>query len=271
MLSAENIIRAIEEMGYCRIPNAVDPSVVSEALTRVRNDYDQFKDHVSPNVPFLNVGQPTLYNLQNKDMFYLDLLFNQPEIEKVLMHFLNDQWFKQIPADQPNYILRSYIARSSNTQMPLHIDSFAPYLGDHVFVMQYSLILEDQSPENGCTVVVPKSHICGEYATQDQFKNAVPIESNAGDIVMWDSRLWHGTTANNSKGTRWAIISTFCRWWMKQHWNVPEGLPQEFYDTLSDKKKAVLGFCSISHRDEMAGIDLKCGYDGLPSSVANHQ
>ena len=260
-------VQQLETVGYCRIPAVYSKERMQDALERVDRYYSASKDGISEKVPFLNIGQPTLYNLQNKDAFFLELLFEPKMIEEILVHFLNDQWFKQIPQSDPNYILRSFIARSSNTQLPMHLDSFIPYLGSHVFIMQYSIILQAQSEENGCTVVVPGSHHSGEYTTQEAFVDAVPIESEVGDVVMWDSRLWHGTTENRSDATRWAIVATFCRWWLKQHWQTTRSMPQEIFDTLAPREKAVLGFCSIPHFDESAGIDLKSSYEDLPPSV----
>ncbi|MFW6027497.1 MAG: phytanoyl-CoA dioxygenase family protein, partial [bacterium] len=177
----------------------------------------------------------------------------------------------QIPRNEPNYLLRSFIARSSNKKLPMHLDSFVPYLGNHVIIMQASIVLEDQSAANGCTVVVPGSHLYGRYTTQDAFREAVPVESKAGDIVIWDSRLWHGTTENRSGKTRWAMVGTFCRWWMKQHWNITQNLPQEIYEQLTDSQRAILGFCSIPARDETTGIDLKRGYDDLLPEVSAYR
>lgn len=257
----------LETVGYCRIPSVYSPDCMREALKRVNQYYEATKNEISDKVPFLNIGQPTLYNLQNKDPFFLEVLFEPKVIQEILIHFLNDPWFKQIPKGDPNYILRSFIARSSNAELPMHLDSFIPYLGSHVFIMQYSIILEAQNEENGCTVVVPGSHHSGEYTTQEARADAVPIESEVGDVVMWDSRLWHGTTENQSSSTRWAIVATFCRWWMKQHWQTTRSMPQEIFDTLAPQEKAVLGFCSIPHFDESAGIDIKSSYEQLPSSV----
>ena len=80
-----------------------------------------------------------------------------------------------------------------------------------------------------------------------------------------------GTSELVSSGeTRWAIIGTFCRWWMKQHWNVTGNLPDGIYRQLTPSQKAVLGFCSRPHEDETCGIDLKCGYDALPESLQHH-
>ncbi len=260
-------MQQLETVGYCRIPSVYSPDRMREALKRVNHYYEATKNEISDKVPFLNIGQPTLYNLQNKDPFFLELLFEPKMIQEILIHFLNDQWFSQIPKGDPNYILRSFIARSSNAELPMHLDSFIPYLGSHVFIMQYSIILEAQNEENGCTVVVPGSHHSGEYTTQEARADAVPIESEVGDLVMWDSRLWHGTTENQSSSTRWAIVATFCRWWMKQHWQTTRSMPQEIFDTLTPQEKAVLGFCSIPHFDESAGIDIKSSYEQLPPSV----
>ncbi|HEV3473271.1 MAG TPA: phytanoyl-CoA dioxygenase family protein, partial [Actinomycetota bacterium] len=220
---------------------------------------------------FLNRDQPTVYSLQSKEIFFLDVLFEADVLQAVLTHFLNDRWYKQIPEGEPNYILRSYIARSSNKKLPMHIDSFVPYQGAHPFIMQCSIILEDQSAENGCTIVVPGSHLSGEYTTQEAASRAIPLESEKGDVVIWDSRLWHGTTENASGATRWAMIATYCRWWVKQHFNIPYTLPQDIYAQLTDSQKAVLGFCSIPPLDETERIDLKSGYDALLPDVSMYR
>ncbi len=267
MSSLDSAIQQLEDVGYCRLQQVFDADRVADALQRIQNWYEKSKNNSSVRVPFLNIDQPTVYSLQNRESFFLNLLFEPKILQDILIHFLNDRWFKQIPQDEPNYILRSFIARSSNKVLPMHLDSFVPYLGSHVIIMQLSIILQDQNAENGCTLVVPKSHLSGEYATQESFEDAVPIESKAGDVVIWDSRLWHGTKENRTTDTRWAIIATFCRWWMKQQWNVPRKLPDEIYQQLTDSQKAVLGFCSFPYDDETDGIDMKRGYDDLQANL----
>ena len=270
-ITAEDIIQQIEKNGYCKIPQVYSPEQVQKALTLAIEWKERAEQSLSDNVPFLNRNQPMVYNLQNKDFYFLELLFEPPFLQQALIHFLNDMWFKQIPPDEPNYILRSYLARSSSGALPMHIDSFVPYTGDYCFVMQASIILEDQNEANGCTVVVPGSHNRGRYTTQESFDEAIPIESQAGDLVLWDSRLWHGTKANATGGTRWALIATFGRWWIKQAFEIHRALPQEIYDKLTDGQKAVLGFCSIPYDDETKGIDMKRGFDSLMADVAGYQ
>lgn len=267
----ETCVAAIARDGYVRIPKVFDEETVAEALRRVRDWFDSSVGVQSERMPRLNRAQSMVYNLQSKDMFFNRLILETPIIEDILKHFLNDRWFSSVPPEDPNYILRSFLARSSNHRMPMHIDSFMPYTGSHSFIMQCSIPLEDQTRENGCTVIVPRSHQSDRYADPDSFETAVPIEADAGDLVVWDSRIWHGAGENVSGGTRWSIIATFCRWWIKQAFDIPGNMPQEIYDQLSNRQRAVMGFCSVPYDDETRGIDMKRGYDLLPDKVSDYK
>lgn len=254
-------INELKWNGYTVIPQALAARDIKYLLEDINALYNATKDEISQDTPYLNTNQPNVYNLQNKHIDFIKLLSNNLKLEKILIHFLNDKWYKQIPQDQPNYILRSFGARSSNDALPLHIDSFIPYVGDEVLAMQVVIVLEDMTVENGCTVVVPGTHESGRYADKAFYDKAVPLTPKAGDIVIWDSRLWHGTTKNNTNGTRWAIIATFCRYWLKQQFNITESLPKDIKNQLSPKEKSILGFNSIPPIDEYEGIEMKKGYN----------
>src|SRR5260370_15185551 len=184
-------IEEIKHHGYCKLNQVFSHSQTQRLLDLCIEWYRKTKDLLPAEIPYVIRDQPTVYNLQSKDFGFLEALFASAEAEVILKHFLNDEWYRPIPPDQPNYILRSFGAKSSAAAMPLHLDSFVPYQGEHTIAMQYVIVLEDQSPANGCRLVVPGSHQWGQYATQERLKEAVPIESKAGDVVLWDSRLWH--------------------------------------------------------------------------------
>ena len=267
----EEYIKNIEAAGYCKLTQVYSPDQVANALKLVREWYEKTKDKLSSNLPYLAKNDPFVWNPQNKDYYFLEMLFGKPEIERILIHFLNDKWFKQIPSMEPNYILRSYLARSSNQVLPMHIDSLVPYGGPHAFVMQAVIALEDISESNGCTVVVPGSHMSCEYADQGAFDTGVPLEMKAGDVVIWDSRMWHGARENRTAGTRWALVATFSRWWIKQMFNITGSLPQDIYVRLTNKEKAILGFCSVAYNDEFRGVDMKRGYESLLQNVSEYR
>ncbi len=264
--STDRLVDDLQRDGYCRIRGAYGESEVSAALDLVRTWQQRMEGRQAASVPYLNRGHPMLYNLQNKDILFLKLLFANETGQAVLRRCLNDEWYKQIPQDKANYILRSYLARSSTSALPMHIDSFVPFLGDYPVIMQYAIVLEPMNEETGGTVIVPGSHKAGRYVTQADRAQAVPVEADPGDLLIWDSRIWHGTSENRTDHSRWVLIATFCRWWIKQAFQIPEALPDEIFEQLTDEQKSIMGFCSIPYRDETHGIDMKRGFDDLTLS-----
>ncbi len=267
----EKWIHEIKTRGYCRIPGVYSAEQVKNWLELTKYWYEKSKDNVSANLSALTKNDLYLWNPHYKDVNFLKMFFEPEVLRQIMMYFLNDQWFKAIPADQPNYILQNLMGRSSDKKLSMHIDSFIPYLGDHVTMVQAAVILEEQTADNGCTVVIPGSHLSGKYADQASFDHAVPVLSEPGDLIIWDSRTWHGTLPNNTEGTRWSIIAAFSRWWIKQMFNYTDNLPQHIYDQLSDNEKAIVGFCSLSYNDETEGIDRKRGYDTLLEHVEEYR
>ena len=265
----ENINR-IRESGYCVVPQVYDEHSVHKALDVVRDLAAGPKRYNPADLPPLGRDALITWNLQYKHPYFLELLFASPEIERILIRLLNDTWYRPIPQDEPNYILRTYVARSSRDSLPLHVDSFFAYAGDAVISMQYAIILEDMDEMNGATLVVPGSHTSGQYAEQSALQDAIAVEARAGDVVLLDSRIWHGATENRSGRTRWSLWATFNRWWIKQSFRITQKLPQDIYATLTDKQKAVMGFCSIPYGDESEGIDMRVGYESLEERVSSY-
>jgi ectoine hydroxylase-related dioxygenase (phytanoyl-CoA dioxygenase family) len=133
-------------------------------------------------------------------------------------------------------------------------------------MMQFSFLLEDSTQDNGCTVVVPGSHQSGDYTNRD-LKKVYPIEGKPGDVIIWDSRLWHGTLKNQSNESRWALIATLSMWWVKQSMDFTRSTNQAIYDKCSNEQKLLLGFCSIPPSNFYLKTNTKTGYDHLLSKV----
>lgn len=264
--TADKAIEAVRVLGYAHLPGFYPQDVIAKIIEKVDVLYSAVEAESGKQSFFSrleNMGNKTLQNIQNKDFYFLEVLFSSPFLQGILMELLNDRWYTAIPASDPNYILKSFSARSSVSELPLHIDSYIPYLGGDVISLQHVVVLEDMSPENGCTVVVPGSHLAGRYTRPDDRHMAIPLSAKAGDLILWDSRLWHGTAANPSGGSRWVLVATYARWWLKQLFDIPGTLPSDYYNRLTDSQKAVMGYCSMSIGDESFGVGLKRGYDAL--------
>ena len=143
-------------------------------------------------------------------------------------------------------------------------------MGEYTIAMQFVFVLNSMDEDNGCTVVVPGSHLSGKYTDRD-IEEKKSLIANAGDLVMWDSRLWHGTKENKNNTDRWALIATLTQWWVKQKLDIIKSLPNDIYIDCNDKQKALLGFCSIPPIDENDRINTKTGYFSLKKDIKEYR
>ncbi len=267
---AQTHLETLKERGYTVIVGGTnEAALLLAAVRRINDNCDRGADI---DQPFLNRGHNVLYNLQREDLIFTRAFSGNTLLMEILCGLLNDDWYKIIPINHPNFIFRAIAGRSSGKAiLPLHIDSFVPSSSKYCFACQVAVILEDQTSETGCTLVVPYSHLSDSYAVQTSMSEATPLETKAGDIVIWDSRLWHGALGNKTEGkSRWSLIATFTRWWLKQHFDITGTLPQEIYEVLTEDEKVMLGYCSMPPRDEFQRIDIKSGYAHLKPLVSDY-
>jgi hypothetical protein len=268
-IEAEQHLKNLDVYGYAIATEFLSQHEVAELKGRVDALWLTIAEQKYKGRPSRDQDDKLIYNLQNRHKSFIELL-GDPFIERICMAKLNDEYYRFIPSDKPNYILSYYNARSSGAKLDLHIDSYIPNPGRFASAMQIVFLLDAMDSSNGCTVVVPGSHRSGEY-TDRALLDVRPVVAKAGDLVVWDSRLWHGTTENKSGASRWALIATVTRWWMKQTMDIPRGLPDEIYRDLTERQKALLGFCSIPPADEQERINTKTGYESLRPSVRDYR
>jgi ectoine hydroxylase-related dioxygenase (phytanoyl-CoA dioxygenase family) len=160
----------------------------------------------------------------------------------VRMGLHTDQWWMPQPvrADE-EYIKPSEISRSA-------ADSFVDpdtSLGISPPVVANCMwMLSEFSSTNGSTEVVPGSHLTGAHPNQED-QSTYPIiqaEAEAGTLMVFDGRLWHGTGANTGNSDRLGVLTTFCSPQFRQQENQTLGLDRDLWDKCSEKLKTRLGF-----------------------------
>ena len=265
------LVEDLERDGWAVVRGRVPADDVARALEIVRRLLEERAGESPTGSYLVEDGDPFVWDLQREDPFLLRLILSDPLVESILRRFLNDPFYRHIPAEEPNYILRALIARSNVRPLALHIDSFVPTPGDHPFVFQVAVALDDATPDNGCTVMVPGSHQAGRWAQPSDLADAVPVPLAAGDVLLWDSRTWHATGANPSGRSRWLLIATFTRWWLKQMFDTVGTLRQEIYAALTPKERSILGFCSAPPRSWRERIDMKQGWSDLADDVEEYR
>lgn len=117
--------------------------------------------------------------------------------------------------------LSSLNARSADPYadegQPLHVDMGAIPDARGYWVCNTIWLLDDFTPENGATRMVPGSH---RWGTRPQDVLADPMAPHpdevlltgpAGSIAIMNAHLWHGGTANRTGAPRLAMHAFYCR------------------------------------------------------------
>jgi hypothetical protein len=267
----KSIIAKIEYLGYAIIPQILANEEVSKLLAEVKGLHKMIKPiGLNSGISDNQLKDKYVYHLQYKSLNFLNLLTDENLLD-VLKTFLNDPYYSQIPPDQYNFLLAYYNARSSVEPLNLHIDNYIPSGGYHPISMQIVFSLSGQNAQNGATIVVPGSHNIQKYPDRKVKAIEQVLVCDPGDVIVWDSRLWHGALENTSRVDRWSLVATFRPWWAKQNFDPVRGLSEKMFSSLSQQQKALLGFLSLPPKDETEKVSLKQGYSDLLSSINDYR
>ena len=261
-MELQEYIQILQRDGFVIIKDLLDTDELNQLLSNINSG--QIISNSDANVPRLNMGSDIIYSPFLLDKKFFDL-FRTPVIEQILMATLNDEYYKLI-SNTPNYILRSMICRSSKEMLPWHIDSFIPFTSSYASTVQVIIPLESFTSQSGATLLYKSSHQLGKYSPQEHPQDAPIVELHAepGDVVIWDARIWHAAKENTSGGSRWAVISTFTRWWIKQNYRYSEEiLSRGLISEYSDEDLVILGAASQTPLNHEESIDLKGGMDRI--------
>ena len=260
-------INNIKQKGYTIFKNCIKKKDIKKYLYKVKEHYKKNKI-INSNQSKNQKKDKYVYHLQSKDIIFWELIKKSPQLD-LISKFLNDEFYRNIPKNKYNFILSYYNARSSVAELPMHIDNYIPYIGSKPIAMQMVVSLSGQKKNNGATFIVPGSHQSGLLADK-KFKKHFTIELDPGDIVIWDSRVWHGAHRNITKKERWSLVATFKVWWAKQNFDPIKNINENIYSKLSKQQKLIAGFLSMPPKNEFDRIVLKQGFNDLKKNVSDY-
>jgi ectoine hydroxylase-related dioxygenase (phytanoyl-CoA dioxygenase family) len=198
----------LDERGYVLLEHFMGPQLLAELRERLQSLYEDEGDragHEFRQEPHAH----RLANLVNKgDVF--GRAITMPGLLERVRHVLG-----------PDIKLSSLNARSadphSSDGQPLHVDMAALPDERGYWVCNTVWLIDDFTPDNGATRVVPGSH---RWGTRPQDVLADPMAPHpdevlvlgpAGSVAIMNSHVWHGGTANRTPAPRMAMHAFFCR------------------------------------------------------------
>ncbi len=117
-------------------------------------------------------------------------------------------------------------------------------LPDFPLTVQNAWMLDDFTPENGATRVVPGSHLTRKkpHWTGEATQNETLLTGPAGSVAIWLSNTWHRSGPNGTDDPRRAILCYYCRSWVKPFGNFTESLDPAVAQNFSPQLRYLIGF-----------------------------
>jgi Phytanoyl-CoA dioxygenase (PhyH) len=235
MLDIKDFVKEIGEKGWVKFPNMLNAS----QLTVLNNDIElayqtcrkvQIQNGLDANT------DGTVHHILGQEPSFLEFVQQLPLYGYILEFFGNP------------YIINSFggvinMPQKASYVCNVHRDIRTFY--SLPMMINMLVMLDDFTVENGATHFLDGSHKVVEKPTDEDFyKQASRAIGKAGDIILFDSLLWHAAGVNHSNNVRRALTLTFTRPFQKQQLDYPRFIGWDKMDTLTDIAKQVLGYNS---------------------------
>ena len=228
--STAEAIADLETLGCCSIAHAV----ASDRLERLRTTLDRCsnEDREASNAWFAN-GNQRVWALPGRDDIWLNLVVDELALDVATAVLGPDAILSSMTAN---------IAMPGNRPQSLHADQ--GYMREPwpwPATVNVVWALDDFTPDNGGTRVVPGSHRIG-CGPPDLDLPTVSVNVPAGSLLCIDGRVWHGTGANLTDRIRRGVFAYYCSPFLRQQENAIRSLPADVRGRLSPLQSRVLGF-----------------------------
>lgn len=237
------------EWGYCLLEDPLPAGEFDRLRTRLTDVATQERED----------GSAFLYDKGNQRVF--SLLNKGEQFERMVQEPVTLELMEDVLGF--NFLLSSThanIAGLGGSRMYVHADqTFArPPWPPYALVANSMWMLDDFTPENGATRIVPGSHKLGrqpDYDIGEGNVETVPAVAPAGSVMIFDGRLWHQTGKNTTDRPRHGILNYYCRGYVRQQQNFLAGVDREVAKRATPVMNRLLGF------ENYFSLGL---FDGLP-------
>ena len=230
----------LKNKGYVILRNKVSQEWINKLSVGINNAFIEHRKTQIQNNNDITIGGVALHALLSDNIFidFLDFLIKENFIKD-----LEDYYFKS------NCILNSFsalnnIPHQSNFSSFIHRD-LRFYSHNLPTMVNCLLMVDDFTTENGGTYLLPYSHLCEEKPDSNKFfSGALQATGKSGDILVFNSNVWHSTGLNTTNKDRRGIPITLSRSFMKQLLDYPRAIGYDKMENFDLKLQQLLGYHS---------------------------
>lgn len=201
-------LQQLDELGWTSLPGAMDSGFLQEIRTRVEQLWEE--EGANAGSEFRKEpGSRRLANLVDKGEVF-ERVVSHPGVLAAVRHVLSE-----------DFKLSSLNARSTDPWwpecQPLHCDAGAVADDSGFWVCNTIWLLDDFTPTNGATRIVPGSQYRRKLPQQELADPEAPhpdetlVLAEAGAVVVMNTHAWHGGTANRTANPRRALHAFYTR------------------------------------------------------------
>jgi ectoine hydroxylase-related dioxygenase (phytanoyl-CoA dioxygenase family) len=232
--------KELKEIGICFLRNQIEENLIEDLRNAVDVSFVKHRDiQIALNNEINSEG--IALNVFNDDFAYIKLL--EKLLELGIIKDLENNFFKS------KFILNSMSAldnkpNSTNFSAIVHRD-IKFFSKDLPIMLNGLVLLDDFTIENGATMLLPYSHKIEEKPTDFSFiADCIRAVGKKGDILLFNSNIWHCSAPNKTNERRRAIPLTFSKSCIKQMFDYTKSIEEDSMYNFSDDMKQLLGFDS---------------------------
>jgi ectoine hydroxylase-related dioxygenase (phytanoyl-CoA dioxygenase family) len=230
----------LKEFGYTIIRNSIDKDWLNTLQKSVDDAFLEHRQTQLKNNNDIQTGGVALHVLLSNPIFIEFLKHLQ---EKNLFRFLQEDFFGG------KCIINSFSALDNLPNQP-NFSSFVHrdlrfYSGEFPMMVNCLLMVDDFTIENGGTYLLPYSHLEKRKPSNEEFfSRAIQATGEKGDLLIFNSNVWHSSAPNKTQDHRRAIPITVSRSFMKQLLDYPRAIGYDRMDEFDLELQQLLGYHS---------------------------
>jgi ectoine hydroxylase-related dioxygenase (phytanoyl-CoA dioxygenase family) len=235
-----NFINNLDSSGIFILKKFIPENLVESLVKPIQNSilfHRKFQKEIGREIIVEGIASNVLID----DKSYIDLLCYL--IDNKFIQYLENEFFNS------KCILNSFSAivnlpNNSNFSSHIHRD-IRFYSGSFPMMLNCLLMIDDFTVDNGATYLLPDSHKVEQKPTEIEFyNNSIQAIGKKGDLLIFNSNVWHCAALNTSTKERKALPFTISKSFMKPLFDYPRALGYDALNSYSNDLKQFLGFFS---------------------------
>lgn len=211
---------------------------INEVLPKIFEEHKKIRKNNNNGISSDGVAMNVLVS----DDIFIDFL--QEMIDKGLIESLEKNYFGEKCILNSFSALSNIKSESDLFYKKVHRD-VRGYSGEIPLLLNCLVMIDDFTVENGGTLLLPYSHLIKEKPTKKFWEeNCINMTGSAGDIILWNSNVFHASGINKTTQIRRGLPITFSLPHYKQLLDYPRALGYDRKDEFNIELQQLLGYNS---------------------------